>query len=245
MEGNILEIKHVSKAFPGVKALRDVSLTVKKGKVSVLIGENGAGKSTLIKIINGMYIADEGEVVFDGRKVEAHTPRHMMDLGVATIHQELSPVPELSIAENIFLGREEMFIRWKELYQKAGELIQSLGFHYDPRAKMRTLSTSGMQIIDIIKAVSRNAKVRHHGDEPTSSITQAEWTCLFAQIRKLRQGDRIVYITPRSTRSWRSAPRPPSSGGGRVVGKAQCEVLTRTSHAKMVGRELKDVYPPA
>ncbi len=195
MEGNILEIKHVSKAFPGVKALRDVSLTVKKGKVSVLIGENGAGKSTLIKIINGMYIADEGEVVFDGRKVEAHTPRHMMDLGVATIHQELSPVPELSIAENIFLGREEMFIRWKELYQKAGELIQSLGFHYDPRAKMRTLSTSGMQIIEIIKAVSRNAKVVIM-DEPTSSITQAEVDVLFAQIRKLTaKGIGIVYIT--------------------------------------------------
>ena len=217
MEEPILEVRHISKAFPGVKALEDVSFTVRKGHVSVLVGENGAGKSTLIKIINGMYEADEGELLLDGQVVDTHTPRHMMDLGVATIHQELSPVPELSIAENIFLGQEKMFVDWKAMYRKADELIGSLGFHYRSSAKMRTLSTSGMQIIEIIKAVSKNARLVIM-DEPTSSITESEVECLFEQIRRLTaQGIGVIYITHKLDEIFRIGDEATILRDGRVV----------------------------
>lgn len=191
----ILELQNISKSFPGVKALDHVSFSVEKGQVHVLVGGNGAGKSTLIKIINGLYVADEGDLFMEGKKVDVHTPKYMMDLGVATIHQELSPVLDMSIAENIFLGQESMFVDWKRLYARAEALIGSLGFHYDPRAKMRSLTVSDMQIIEMMKAISKNAKVIIM-DEPTSSITESEVAVLFEQIRKLKTaGIGIIYIT--------------------------------------------------
>ena len=146
----ILELKNISKSFPGVKALKQLNLKIESGKVHILVGENGAGKSTLIKIINGMYTPDEGEVFVQGNKIVHHTPADMMELGVATIHQELSPVLDMSIAENIFLGREKPLIKWKTLYLEAEKLIRSLGFTYNPKEKMRNLSVSDMQLTEII-----------------------------------------------------------------------------------------------
>ena len=245
MDENILEVRHISKAFPGVKALEDVSFSVKKGMVSVIVGENGAGKSTLIKIINGMYQPDEGELLLDCKPVDARSPRSMMDLGVATIHQELSPVPELSIAENIFLGQERLFVNWHELYQKADALIQSLGFHYNPRAKMRTLSTSGMQIIEIIKAVSRKARLVIM-DEPTSSITESEVTVLFDQIRQLTaKGIGVIYITHKLDEIFSIGDQATILRDGHVVSSHNvCDLTKEQIIAKMVGREMTDVYPP-
>lgn len=241
----ILEIRHVSKAFPGIKALSDVSLTLKKGTVHVLVGENGAGKSTLIKIINGMYQADEGEVWFDGEQVKIHTPKHMMELGVATIHQELSPVLDLTIAENIFLGQENMVVNWKKLYAHANELIRQFGFHYDPRAKMRTLSTSGMQIIEIIKAISRKAKVIIM-DEPTSSITDSEVAILFDRVRKLKEsGIGIIYITHKMDEIFEIGDEVTILRDGNAISSHKVgEISKREIIAKMVGREITSVYPP-
>lgn len=242
--GKILELKNISKSFPGVKALDNVSFSVNKGQVHVLVGENGAGKSTLIKIINGIYTADDGKLFFENKEVEIHTPKAMMDLGVATIHQELSPVLDLSIAENIFLGTESMLINWKEMYEKAGKLISDLGFSYNPREKMRTLTVSDMQIIEIIKAISKNAKVIIM-DEPTSSITESEVAVLFEQIMKLKKaGIGIIYITHKMDEIFQIGDQATILRDGKVVSTHRVEELTKNEViAKMVGREITDVYP--
>lgn len=246
MQSNaILEMKNITKTFPGVVALSDVSLSVGKGAVHVLVGENGAGKSTLIKIINGMYKADQGQILFDGNQVDIHTPKHMMDLGVATIHQELSPVLDMSIAENIFLGTEPRVINWKEMYARADKLIKDLGFHYDAKAKMRTLTVSDMQIIEIIKAISKNAKVIIM-DEPTSSITESEVAVLFQQIRKLKaSGIGIIYITHKMDEIFEIGDDASILRDGHMISSHKVKDLTKeTIIAKMVGREMTEVYPP-
>ena len=241
----ILELKNISKSFPGVRALDGVSFSVKKGQVHMLVGENGAGKSTLIKIINGMYTADEGDLYFENRKVETHTPKHMMDLGIATIHQELSPVLDMSIGENIFLGTETMLIDWKGMYERAEKMIQELGFDYDPRAKMRSLTVSDMQIIEIIKAISRNAKLIIM-DEPTSSITESEVAVLFKQVEKLKAaGIGIIYITHKLDEIFQIGDKATILRDGQVVSTHDVKELKKAQIiAKMVGRELKEVYPP-
>lgn len=242
----ILEMKNITKGFPGVKALSDVSFSVKRGSVHVLVGENGAGKSTLIKIINGMYKADEGEIWFDGKKIQSHSPKHMMDLGVATIHQELSPVLDLSVAENIFLGTETPVIHWKEMYAKADKLIKDLGFNYDPKVKMRTLNVSDMQIIEIIKAISKNAKIIIM-DEPTSSITTTEVAVLFKQVQKLKAtGIAIVYITHKMDEIFEIGDEATILRDGHAVSTHKVQELTKEKIiALMVGREMKEVYPPS
>ena len=241
----LLELKNISKSFPGVKALEQVSFSVDRGQVHVLVGENGAGKSTLIKIINGIYMADEGDLYMEGKKVDTHTPRHMMDLGVVTIHQELSPVLDMSIAENIFLGRESVLIDWKDMYAQAEKLIRALGFDYDPRAKMRSLTVSDMQIIEIIKATSRNAKVIIM-DEPTSSITESEVAVLFEQVKKLKAANiGIVYITHKLDEIFEIGDKATILRDGRTISTHDVRELTKPQIiAKMVGREMTEVYPP-
>lgn len=243
--GNILEMRNITKSFPGVKALDNVSFSVRPGTVHVLVGENGAGKSTLIKIINGIYQADEGELIFDGEKITTHTPKHMMDIGVATIYQELSPILDLSIAENIFLGQEKMFVDWKELYLKTGKLIDELGFCYDPKQKMRTLSTSDMQIIEIIKAVSRNARLIIM-DEPTSSITDSEVAVLFTQVAKLKAaGIGIIYITHKMDEIFAIGDEATIIRDGKTISSHKVADLTKEEIiSRMVGREMKEIYPP-
>lgn len=240
----ILELKHISKSFPGVKALKNLNLKIESGKVHILVGENGAGKSTLIKIINGMYTPDEGEVIFQGKKVLHHTPADMMDLGVATIHQELSPVLDMSIAENIFLGREKTLIKWKTMYQEADRLIRSLGFSYNPREKMRKLSVSDMQIIEMVKALSKNAKVIIM-DEPTSSITDRDAAVLFDQIRKLKEkGIAVIYITHKMDEIFQIGDTVSVLRDGELVHTGGLAGLTKDKVISlMVGRDMKEIYP--
>ena len=195
----VLEMKSISKSFPGVKALDGVDLCVRKGSVHALVGENGAGKSTLMKIINGTYQRDSGTMIFHGKQVDQQNPKQMLDAGIATIYQELNPVPEMTIAENIFLGREprhgKLFVDYKKLYADTQNIIDSLNLKYDAKTKMGDLSISDMQLIEMIKAISRNASLIIM-DEPTSSITEAETKILFAQIKKLcAQGISIIYIS--------------------------------------------------
>ena len=239
-----MELQHISKAFPGVQALSDVNLCIKKGIVHVLVGENGAGKSTLINIINGLYTADTGSVVFFGKKVMTHTPHTMIELGVATIHQELSPILDLSVAENIFLGSEKYFVNWKELYSKADALIASLGFHYDSHALMRTLSISDMQIIEIMKAISKNAKLIIM-DEPTSSLADSEVAVLFEQIRKLKtSGIAIIYITHKLDEIFQIGDYASVLRDGQLISTNLVSALTKEEIIRqMVGREMKEIYP--
>lgn len=245
-EGNVplLELKGISKSFPGVKALQNINLTFTGGKVHVLVGENGAGKSTLIKIINGMYSPDEGEVFVDGKKVSHHTPENMMNLGVATIHQELSPVLDMSIAENIFLGREKKLVNWKEMYQEAEKLIRDLGFSYNPRDKMRTLSVSDMQIIEIIKAISKNARLIIM-DEPTSSITDSDVEVLFQQVEQLKaKGIAIIYITHKMDEIFQIGNEVSVLRDGQLISSHAIETLTKAKIiSMMVGRDVNEVYP--
>lgn len=243
-----LQLQHISKSFPGVKALDDVSFSVEEGSVHVLVGENGAGKSTLIKIINGMYTADQGDIYLFGKKITVHNPRYMKEMGIATIHQELNPVPDLTIAENIFLGRipthGPQIINKKKMVQEAQKLIYDLGFSYDAKRIMRTLTVSDMQIIEIIKAISVNAKVIIM-DEPTSSITEAEVAVLHQQIHKLKKmGISIIYISHKLEEIKQVGDKITIIRDGKVISTHNVDELTTEEIiTKMVGRKMDHVYP--
>lgn len=244
----VLELRNITKTFPGVKALDNVSFAVEEQTVHVLAGENGAGKSTLIKIINGNYVANEGELYVFGEKVTNHNPKHMQDLGVATIHQELSPVKDLTIAENIFLGRlpktKMGLVDWKKTYADAQKLINDLGFHYDAKALMRTLTVSDTQIIEIIKAISVNAKIIIM-DEPTSSITGKEVEILHEQVKKLKaQGVSFIYISHKLEEIPIIGDDITVLRDGKSISTDKVKDMTNDMIiARMVGREMTAVYP--
>ena len=244
----VLELKNISKSFPGVKALDEVSFSVEEGTVHVLVGENGAGKSTLIKIINGMYTADEGELYVFGKKVAMHSPRHMKELGIATIHQELSPVPDLTIAENIFLGRLPTrgpgIVAKKRMVEEAQKLVNDLGFSYDVKRVMRSLTVSDMQIIEIIKAISVNAKIIIM-DEPTSSITEGEVAVLHEQIHRLKErGISIIYISHKLDELKQVGDQLTVLRDGKTISTHHIDELTTDEIiTKMVGRKMDNVYP--
>lgn len=196
----ILEMKGVSKSFPGVKALSDMNLKVRAGSVHVIMGENGAGKSTLMKILMGLYQADQGEIYFKGQKIDHHSPAKAAELGIAMIHQELNTISGLDVGQYLFLGREMMyknklFLNDKEMYRKADEYLRLLDIHYSARTKMRDLSQSETQLCEITKAVSSQASLIIM-DEPTSAIADKEVEILFRTIRQLKErGTGIIYIT--------------------------------------------------
>ncbi|MFV0527130.1 MAG: sugar ABC transporter ATP-binding protein [Lachnospiraceae bacterium] len=244
----VLELTHITKVFPGVKALDDVSFQVERGTVHVLAGENGAGKSTLIKIINGMYTADEGDLLIDGQKITVHTPRYMKEIGVATIHQELSPVLDLTVAENIFLGMQPKTkfgaIRWNKMYRDAQKLIHDLGFAYDAKRLMRTMTTSDMQIIEIIKAISVNAKIIIM-DEPSSSITETEVLVLHEKIRQFKkQGISFIYISHKLDEIDQIGDMVTVLRDGKTISTDLVGHITKEQIiTRMVGREMNEVYP--
>lgn len=243
-----LELKNISKSFPGVKALDDVSFSVDEGSVHVLVGENGAGKSTLIKIINGMYTADQGDLYMFGEKITTHNPRYMQEKGVATIHQELSPVLDLTVAENIFLGRYPLTklktVNKKKMFAEAQKLINDLGFHYNAKSLMRSHTVSDMQIIEIIKAISVNAKVIIM-DEPTSSITEGEVKILHEQIHKLKNmGISIIYISHKLDEIEKVGDVVTILRDGKTISTNDVHALTTDEIiTQMVGRKMDNVYP--
>ena len=188
----------ICKSFPGVKALENVNLKLKRGTVHALMGENGAGKSTLMKVLMGMYVPDSGRVVYDGREISRYTQGQAIGMGITMVHQELSYIPYMTVAENMFLGREILrngMIDKNAMCEKAKELLARVGVSLDPRVLMKDLSVSERQMVEIAKCVSYNAKIVIM-DEPTSAITDKEVERLFAVLNDLKaKGVAIIYIS--------------------------------------------------
>lgn len=248
----MLEMRGISKCFPGVKALDKVSLKIRPGTVHALMGENGAGKSTLMKCLFGIYKMDEGEVIYQGNPVTIANSNDALHKGIAMVHQELQPIPERSIAENIFCGRYPMknagpvkMIDHKKMYEEARKLLKEVRMEYDPKAKLNTLSISQMQSVEIAKAVSMDAKVVIM-DEPTSSLTDNEVEALFTIINDLRdKGVAIIYISHKMDEILRISDEVTIMRDGQYIGTWNAkELTTDLIISRMVGRELSNIYPP-
>lgn len=196
---NILEMRKISKAFYGVQALNNVDFSVLRGETHILLGENGAGKSTLMKILSGAYHKDAGEIYFDGEKIEISTPLDAQQKGISIIYQEFNLIPGLTVAENIFLGREPVkgnrLINWRVLNENAKAILDKLHADVSPTAMVATLSVAEQQFVEIAKALSFGSKLIIM-DEPSATLTPAERDRLFEVIRDLKQaGVSIIYIS--------------------------------------------------
>lgn len=251
MTGYQLEMNNISKEFPGVKALDNVTLKVRPGSVHALMGENGAGKSTLMKCLFGIYKPDNGEIFLDGNKVNINNSNDALSYGISMIHQELYPIPYRSVMENIWLGRFPMkgmgllqFIDEKKMYNDTVELFKELEIDINPTTLVRNLSVSKVQIIEIAKAVSQHAKVIAM-DEPTSSLTGNEVEQLFKIIRDLqRRGVAIIYISHKIEEILEIADDVTIMRDGKYIGTwSSTELTTDMIISKMVGRDLTHRFP--
>ena len=243
----ILSIRNLSKSFPGVKALDDVSFDIQKGAVHALVGENGAGKSTLIKILAGIYQPDSGEIIFDGRKIIFKTPSESQTNGISVVHQELKLVDTLSVCENIFLGNymyKNRLIDWQSMRSKAREMIDILGVDIDINETVGYLSVAKKQIVEICKAINHNCKLMIM-DEPSATLTDKEMDVLYAIVKKLRkQGISIIYISHRLEEIFRIADSVTVlRDGGHIGTVAVGDVDRKTLISMMVGRALENEYP--
>ena len=245
-------MRGVVKTFPGVKALDHAQLQLRPGTVHALMGENGAGKSTLMKCMFGIYHMDEGEVIYEGEKVEIKGPLDALNRGIAMVHQELQPIPERSIGENIYVGRypTKQFgpvtvIDHEKMYADAAKVLKEVHLNFDPKAKLGSLSVYQMQLVEIAKAVSADCKVLIL-DEPTSSLTAAEVEALFTIVDELRaKGVSIVYISHKMDEILRISDEVTIMRDGQYIGTWQSKGLTTDFIiTKMVGRELSNLYPP-
>lgn len=248
----LLTVEGVSKAFPGVQALSDVGFELGGGEVLALIGENGAGKSTLMKILSGTYTADTGRILIDGEPVVMTGPRQAQELGISIIHQELNLMPHLTVAQNIFIGREPRygpFLAERSLINRARALLDRLGLSLDPRATVDRLPVAAQQLVEIAKALSyANTRILIM-DEPTSAISEADAQGLFTLIRGLQHsGVGVVYISHRMAELRQIADRATVLRDGHHVGSHRLdEVTDREIIREMVGRELTEDSgrPPA
>lgn len=244
----VLEFRNISKRFPGVLALNGISFGIRRGTTHVLVGENGAGKSTLLKVINGIHKPDTGEVLLDGEKFAGNGPMDALKAGIAMIYQELNIIPEMTVLENMYLGREIMhngFMDKKAMYKKAREFLDAQGLQsYDLNRKMKDLSVAEAQMIEIVKAISANAKVILM-DEPTSSLTEKEVDYLFDKIKELKEaGISIIFISHKMDEIFRVADYITVFRDGEHI-KTMPADETDIPHIieMMVGRAMKEVYP--
>ena len=242
-----LQVKNISKVFPGVNALKDVSIDFHSGEVHALLGENGAGKSTLIKIISGVYFPTHGQVFLESNPVDFKTPRQALDAGISVIHQELSIANDLTVAENIFLGEEPKlkgnFLDRKRMNQEAQNVLDEMGVAINATAIARHLSAAEQQMIEIAKVVKRNSKVVIM-DEPTSSLSEHEIEALFKQIKILRDKNvAIIYISHRIAELFAMCDKVTVLKDGETVKTFNVGEITEKELVKnMVGREMKDYY---
>lgn len=244
----ILELNNITKEFPGVKALDNIQLKIRKGSVHALMGENGAGKSTLMKIIFGIYTPDAGSIKFKGQEIKLAGPKDALSRGISMIHQELSPVPDMTVAENIYLGREPIigkfgWVNNKKMVNDANALFKSLNINIDPNTKMKDLSIANMQMIEIATAISYNADLIIM-DEPTSAITDKEVDHLFEIIRSLqKKGISIIYISHKMDEIFKICDEITVFRDGQYIGTKEAKDLDQDSLIQMmVGREIKQVF---
>ncbi|MDR5703773.1 MAG: sugar ABC transporter ATP-binding protein, partial [Armatimonadota bacterium] len=245
----LLKVEGISKSFPGVKALEDVDLELRRGEVHGLLGENGAGKTTLMRILTGIYRKDTGRILLEGREVEITDPSVAKSLGIAMIHQELSLFPNLSVAENILFGREPTrplspFVDFAAAYAHAREILQMLGDGIDPQMKVGRLSFGDQQKVEIARALSMNAKILIM-DEATSGLAVKEIERLFELIRSLKgKGISIIYITHRIDEVFEICDRVTVLRDGRVVGTADVQGISKQEIIRWItGRTIEAFYP--
>lgn len=249
MQPEILRMEGIDKSFPGVKVLEGVTFELKKGEVHSLLGENGAGKSTLMKILTGVYTKDQGRILLRGKEVEISSPLQAQQMGISMIHQELNLIPNLTVAENIFIGREKNFGRYgwvntKRMNQAAKAVLERLGLDYDPTQIVGQLSVGEQQMVEIAKALSFDAEILVM-DEPTAALTDREIERLFQLVNDLReQGVGIVYISHRMEELFQICDRVTVMRDGHYIGTREMNETTMDELVKMmVGRELTDRFP--
>ncbi len=248
----LLELSNINKSFSGVPVLRDVTFRLCAGEVHALMGENGAGKSTLMKILMGIYKADSGSVVLKGETTHISGPHDAISKGIAMIHQELNPVLDMEVSENVFTGREILKAGFERLgivdkaamRQESEKLFREMAVDIDPAVPMRNLSIAQMQLVEIVKAISLSAEIIIM-DEPTSAITDREVEVLFNQIEKLRaKGVAIIYISHKMDEIFRIADRITVLRDGQLAGSDSAAALDRETLIRMmVGREISEVFP--
>lgn len=245
----VLKVEGICKSFAGNRVLDEVTFSVAAGQVHALVGENGAGKSTLMNIIGGLHQPDQGAIYLNGQPVSFANPLQAMHSGISLVHQELSLAPNMNVAQNIFVGRQEVnrlgFIKWKELYAKTRAIFERIGIEIDPTILTSQLSVSMQQIVEIAKALSFNARVIIM-DEPTSALSENEVDYLYAIVRDLTaKGIAIVFISHKLEEVFTIADEISVLRDGRMVGT----VATKESSSDqiiqmMVGRHIEDMYPP-
>jgi len=243
----LFEMRGIGKSFPGVRALDGVTVDLYPGEIHALVGENGAGKSTLIKILAGVYTDYEGEMQVNGEIRRFSSVRESEQAGIAVVFQELSLVPELTVGENVFLGREPSrfgVVQWDELYAKTSRLLAELDLDLNPRVRTGTLGTGTQQLVEIAKALSQDARILVL-DEPTAALTNAEAENLFSILNRLSaQGIGIIYVSHRLHEIFRLSQRTTVLRDGRTVSTEPTDRLNEQQIiAKMVGRQISQVFP--
>jgi ABC-type sugar transport system ATPase subunit len=247
--GIVLKMENITKTFPGVVALEDVSIELYKGEVLGILGENGAGKSTLIKILAGNYIKDSGSIFVNGEKFEIKNPSEAMASGIRVIYQELNTLNNLTVAENIFIGEQLVkgpfkIVDWKAMTKKAAEILDSLNVSLDPNSVIGDLSISEKQIVEIAKAISKDAKILVM-DEPTAALSEEETQSLFKIISTLKsRGVSIIYISHRLKEIFQITDRVVVLRDGKKVKSMETKDTSANELvALMVGRDIKEMYP--
>jgi ribose transport system ATP-binding protein len=245
----LLEARGVGKSFPGVRALQDMHIELRRGEVLALVGENGAGKSTLMKLLSGIYTPDEGEFFLDGRPLQVSGPKHALEQGISIIHQEFNLMPDLTVAQNIFIGREPrsagFFLGERTLNARAKELIDRLHLPLDPRQVVGSLTVARQQMVEIAKALSYDAKVLIM-DEPTAALNDAEVQVLHDLIRRFRKPDTgVIYISHRMDELKAISDRITVIRDGRYVDTLDTATTSMPEViARMVGREITSDAEP-
>ena len=249
MDKYVLELKGITKIFPGVKALDGVHFQLKPGEIHALMGENGAGKSTFIKIITGVHQPDEGELFMDGERVDIKNPKDAQNMGIAAIYQHVTCYPDLSVTENIFMGHEKIRkgtkrILWNDMHIEAVKLLEQLGANFDPKIQMGALSVAQQQIVEIAKALSTNAKIIIM-DEPTAALTKRESEELYSITERLREnGASIIFISHRFEDMYRLASRVTVFRDARYIGTwGVHDISNEDLIVAMVGREITQLFP--
>lgn len=237
----ILSMRGIGKSFPGVRALHQVDFTLRAGEVHALMGENGAGKSTLIKVLTGVYPKDAGTIAIAGKEVSIRSPQDAQKAGISTVYQEITLCPNLTVAENMFIGREKgMLVGWKQRYEHAGEILRSLGIPARPRQQLGSCSLAVQQMVAIARAVDMDCKVLIL-DEPTSSLDDKEVEMLFSLMRDLKsRGVGIIFVTHFLEQVYAVSDRITVLRNGELVGEYEADKLPQVELvAKMMGKELQ------